>query len=86
MKRILISLIKFYQKYISSRTPPCCRFYPTCSRYGLQAVDRYGAFKGGIMTLWRVLRCNPIFPGGYDPVPEMRNKEKYKKVKYKGSR
>lgn len=80
MKKFLISLIKFYQRYISSRTPPCCRFYPTCSQYGLQAVERYGAFKGGFMTLWRILRCNPFVQGGFDPVPE--KKEKYKKIKY----
>lgn len=82
MKRIFIALIRFYQKYISSRTQPCCRFYPTCSQYGIQAIDRFGAFKGGLMTVWRILRCNPLVPGGFDPVPEKKRKE-YKKISYK---
>lgn len=81
MKRLLISLIEFYRKYISPRTSPCCRFIPTCSQYGLEAIERYGAFKGGFMTLWRILRCNPFVPGGYDPVPE--KKRKYKNITYK---
>lgn len=84
MKRILISLIRFYQKYISSRTPPCCRFYPTCSQYGVEALERFGALKGGLMTVWRILRCNPFNPGGFDPVPEKKRKDKkYKKIEYK---
>lgn len=85
MKRLFISIIKFYQKYISSRRPPCCRFYPTCSQYGLQAVERYGAFVGGFMTLWRILRCNPFVPGGFDPVPEKIKGKKFKKIKYKSN-
>lgn len=81
MKRLLIWLIRFYRKYISPRTAPCCRFSPTCSGYGLEAIERFGAFKGGFMTLWRILRCNPFSPGGYDPVPE--RKRKYKIITYK---
>jgi putative membrane protein insertion efficiency factor len=74
MKRPLIWLIKFYRKNISPKTPPSCKFTPTCSQYGIEAIERFGAIKGGFMTLWRILRCNPFSSGGYDPVPEKRNK------------
>ncbi|MBQ1992325.1 MAG: membrane protein insertion efficiency factor YidD [Clostridia bacterium] len=76
MKRPLIWLIKFYRKNISPKTPPSCKFTPTCSQYGLEAIERFGAIKGGFMTLWRILRCNPFSGGGYDPVPEKRDKLK----------
>lgn len=67
---LLLVLIRFYQKVISPALPPdTCRFYPSCSHYGYQAIYRYGALKGGWMAFWRVLRCNPYNPGGYDPVP-----------------
>ena len=65
-------LIKFYQNNISPNTPPKCKYYPTCSQYGYEAIERFGAFKGGFMTLWRILRCNPFSRGGYDPVPEKK--------------
>lgn len=90
MKKILVFLIKSYQKYISAHTAPCCRFTPTCSHYGIEAIERFGAFKGGLMTLWRILRCNPFVSGGYDPVPEKNTeknkrekKKKYKVISYK---
>ncbi len=79
MKTLFIKLIRFYQKHISSKTPPCCRFYPTCSQYGIEAIERFGAFKGSIMTIWRILRCNPFVKGGFDPVPP----KKYKVIEYK---
>ena len=60
MKRILIGLIRFYQKAISPMRPPCCRFIPTCSAYAVEAVEKYGAWKGGWLALRRVLRCNPF--------------------------
>ncbi len=67
---ILLALIRFYQITFSKTLPPnTCRFYPTCSHYGYQAIYKYGALKGGLMATWRVLRCNPFNPGGYDPVP-----------------
>jgi putative membrane protein insertion efficiency factor len=69
MKRLLLGMIRFYQRYLSPLHPPCCRFVPTCSEYARQAVERYGAWKGGFLALKRILRCNPLFPGGYDPVP-----------------
>lgn len=72
MKRILIGLIRFYQKAISPMLPPCCRFIPTCSAYAVEAVEKYGAWKGGWLALRRVLRCNPFHRQKsiqYDPVP-----------------
>ena len=72
MKRILIGLIRFYQKAISPMRPPCCRFSPTCSAYAVEAVEKYGAWKGGWLALRRVLRCNPFHRQKsiqYDPVP-----------------
>ncbi|NME83626.1 membrane protein insertion efficiency factor YidD [Clostridium sp. SM-530-WT-3G] len=68
MKKVLISLIKFYRKFISPAKAPCCKFRPTCSQYALDAINKYGAFKGGIMAGYRILRCNPFSKGGYDPV------------------
>jgi len=66
---VLMGLIRLYQKGYSEHVQPACRFYPSCSHYGYQAIYKYGAFKGGAMAAWRVLRCNPFNPGGYDPVP-----------------
>ncbi len=76
MKRLLIALIRFYQRTISSRTPPSCRFTPTCSAYAIQAIERFGWFRGSGLALWRILRCNPFCRGGYDPVPEKHEKQK----------
>ena len=70
MKSILLACIRFYRKYLSAlKGYSTCKFYPTCSKYALEAVEKYGAFKGGLMALWRILRCNPFSKGGYDPVP-----------------
>ena len=74
MKRPLIWLIRFYQKNISPRKKPCCRFTPSCSQYAVEAISMYGAFKGSLMALWRILRCNPFCKGSYDPVPEKKVK------------
>ena len=68
-KKILLFLIRFYRRCISPLFPPCCRFYPTCSAYALEAVTKYGAMKGGWLALKRILKCHPFHPGGYDPVP-----------------
>jgi len=66
----LLGLIRGYQKLISPGLPPdTCRFYPSCSHYGYQAIYKYGAIKGSYMAAWRVLRCNPFTKGGFDPVP-----------------
>jgi putative membrane protein insertion efficiency factor len=64
-----LALIRLYQMTLSSAFPGTCRFYPTCSHYGYQAIARYGLLKGGLMAIWRILRCQPFNPGGYDPVP-----------------
>ena len=69
MKRALIALVLFYRKSISPISGPRCRFAPTCSAYALEALEKYGAWRGGFLSLKRVLRCNPFFKGGYDPVP-----------------
>jgi len=68
MKHILMFLIKAYQRYISPLKRPTCRFYPTCSQYAYEAIAKYGALKGGFMSIKRILSCNPFNPGGYDPV------------------
>jgi len=70
MKRILLSMIRFYQRQISILLPPACRFTPTCSQYALTAIERFGALRGGWLAVKRILRCNPFCKGGYDPVPE----------------
>ena len=70
MKRIMLALIRLYRKGISPYTPPSCRFIPTCSEYALQAVEKYGAIKGGFLALRRICRCHPWSKRGpFDPVP-----------------
>ena len=70
MKRLFLSMIRFYQRRISPGLPPRCRFSPTCSQYALEAVEKYGALRGGWLALKRLLRCNPFYKGDYfDPVP-----------------
>ena len=68
MKIIAIILIRFYQLFISPLFPPHCRFYPTCSQYALEAVKKYGVFRGGFMSIKRIAKCHPFHKGGYDPV------------------
>jgi putative membrane protein insertion efficiency factor len=68
MKTVIILLIRFYQIFISPMFPPRCRFYPTCSQYALEAVQKKGAVKGSWLALKRILKCHPFHPGGYDPV------------------
>ncbi len=68
MKHLLIGMIRFYRKYISPYKPASCRFYPTCSAYALEAIEKKGALKGGFMALKRILKCHPFHEGGYDPV------------------
>lgn len=72
MKRLLLALIRFYREKISPSRPPCCRFIPTCSQYALEAVEKYGALKGGFLALRRILKCQPFHKQvsiEYDPVP-----------------
>ncbi|MDD7184181.1 MAG: membrane protein insertion efficiency factor YidD [Ruminococcus sp.] len=70
MKYICIALIKFYRRFISPVFPPCCKYYPTCSQYALEAFKKFGFFRGFLLAFWRILRCNPWSLGGIDPVPE----------------
>ena len=69
-RRLAVLLIRGYQRAISPLFPPACRFAPSCSSYAITAIARFGVVRGGAMALWRILRCNPWNPGGYDPVPE----------------
>ena len=71
MKRAVLWCIRFYRAHISPYRAPCCRFIPTCSEYALEAVEKYGAMRGGALALKRLLRCHPFYRGGklYDPVP-----------------
>lgn len=79
MKRLLMMLVRGYQRFISPLFPPSCRYSPTCSAYMLKALQKHGAIKGTLMGLARILRCNPLVHGGYDPVPDYfslkRNKQ-----------
>ncbi len=75
MKRLLLILIRFYRKFISPLFPARCRFYPTCSAYALEAIEKYGAFRGGWMAFRRILRCHPFTKGGYDPVEQQTEEE-----------
>ncbi len=68
MKRLALASIGFYQRWISPLFPPSCRFYPSCSQYGYEAIGKYGLLKGGALTACRVMRCNPFSKGGFDPV------------------
>ena len=68
MKYVLIWIVKFYRRFISPLKKPCCRFYPTCSEYALEALTKYGAFKGMYLAVKRVLKCHPFNKGGYDPL------------------
>ncbi len=69
MKKVLLALVRFYRQQISPLKPPSCRFIPSCSEYAAEAIEKYGAARGGWLALRRVLRCHPFHPGGYDPVP-----------------
>ncbi len=74
MKKLLLKLIRFYQTKISPHTPPACKYYPTCSQYGYEAIEKFGVLKGSALAIWRILRCNPFSKGGYDPVPQKKQK------------
>ncbi len=70
MKRIMIFLIRCYQRYLSPlKIHTRCKYIPTCSQYAIEAIEKYGALKGGMLAFWRILRCNPFSEGGIDPVP-----------------
>ncbi len=89
MKRIFIAIIRFYQKHISPRKTPCCRFEPTCSNYAIEAFSKRGVIVGFGLTVWRILRCNPLCKGGYDPVPlktSRAGRKKNKEIDYLSDR
>lgn len=69
VQKIIVQSIKGYQQYISPLSGPHCRFVPTCSQYAIEAVEKYGAAKGGFLACKRILRCHPFSQGGFDPVP-----------------
>ena len=69
MKKLFLFIIKFYRKYSSPMKSTKCPYIPSCSEYGMEAIEKYGALKGGALALWRIIRCNPFSKGGYDPVP-----------------
>jgi len=69
MRKLFVLPIIGYKKFISPFLPDACRFYPTCSEYAAEAITKHGVFKGILLAIWRVLRCNPYCKGGYDPVP-----------------
>lgn len=69
MKKLFLFIIKFYRKYISPMKSTKCPYIPSCSEYGMEAIEKYGSLKGGALALWRIIRCNPFSKGGYDPVP-----------------
>lgn len=71
MAQVLIWLIQLYRQWVSPLFPPRCRFQPTCSAYAIAALGRFGVLKGSWLALQRILRCHPLHPGGYDPVPEV---------------
>ena len=69
MRWILIFFVRAYQAAISPLLPPACRYYPSCSNYALESLEKYGAWRGGSLAVRRILRCHPFHPGGFDPVP-----------------
>lgn len=73
MKEFLLRALRFYRRHISPHKPPMCRYYPTCSQYALEAIEIHGAFRGSLLAIRRLLRCNVLFPGGYDPVPPKKH-------------
>ncbi|GHV04220.1 putative membrane protein insertion efficiency factor [Spirochaetia bacterium] len=76
LRKLALLLIRFYQGAVSPHFPPSCRYVPTCSAYAYEAVEKYGVCRGVFLAVKRILRCHPLHPGGYDPVPEcFPNKE-----------
>ncbi|ERJ10985.1 membrane protein insertion efficiency factor YidD [Haloplasma contractile] len=76
MKHYIVKLIRFYQNNISKYTPPSCRHFPTCSNYAVEAYHKHNIFYATWLTIYRILRCNPLGSTGYDPVPEPKLKKK----------
>lgn len=72
LKRLWLAPVRWYQRFISPLTPPTCRYVPSCSQYAIEAVEHRGIVRGTLLTLWRLIRCNPLLRGGHDPVPGKR--------------
>jgi len=75
MKRAAKAPILFYKKYVSNSLTPRCKYIPSCSTYAIEAIDEWGIIRGYLLAIWRILRCNPISKGGYDPVPQRKAKK-----------
>lgn len=78
MNKLIIKVIIFYQNHISKNTTPCCRYTPTCSQYSLECFQKFSFFKALFLTIFRILRCNPLSKGGYNPVPLTKYEENLK--------
>jgi len=74
LRRMAVAPIRFYRRFLSPLKPPTCRFHPTCSAYGVEAILTHGLLRGLALTVWRILRCQPFCEGGYDPVPPRRSR------------
>jgi uncharacterized protein len=74
MRGLVVFLLRAYKRVISPLLPPACRFYPTCSEYAMDAVAKHGVLRGGILAAKRLIKCNPLHPGGFDPVPQRSSK------------
>jgi len=74
-QRVTLHLLRAYKRILSPMFPPACRYLPTCSEYAMEAIDRFGVLRGGAMALWRLLRCHPFAPGGYDPVVKANDQQ-----------
>jgi putative membrane protein insertion efficiency factor len=87
MKSLALGLLRLYKRWISPSFPPSCRYVPTCSEYAMEAVERYGAWRGGAMAAWRLLRCHPFATGGLDPVVKdaVRNPSYSQKTRMSGA-
>ena len=83
MKKILLGIIRFYQKYLSgAKGYSSCKYYPTCSRYAIEAIEKYGAFKGGLLAAWRILRCNPFSKGDMTLLLKKNYKIRWRKKRW----
>ena len=78
MRTLCIFFVRLYQRLISPLLPPVCRYYPTCSNYSIEAIEQHGVLMGLWATIWRLIRCNPLSQGGYDPPPARGSERGYK--------
>ena len=69
LRKLMIRMIRWYQRHISPALGSCCKYLPSCSEYAIEAIEKFGPWRGSLLAIWRILRCNPFSKGGYDPVP-----------------